>query len=86
MPAKNESFYGTTGISGYWLTLMVDGTQYDKIAVYANETVTADMVAYNVPTGYSFSGWRTTDSRPMRTACEASGFYPLIGRKDWNEG
>lgn len=77
MPAKNESFYGTTGISGYWLTLMVDGTQYDKIAVYANETVTADMVAYNVPTGYSFSGWRTTDS-----VNGAKATFPMTLSKD----
>lgn len=62
MPAKNESFYGTTGISGYWLTLVVDGQQIDKIAVYNGDTVTADMVAYDVPTGYTFSGWRLTDS------------------------
>lgn len=76
MPAKNESFYGTTGISGYWVTLMVDGAQYKKIPVY-NGKVTADQVEYDIPVGYSFSGWRTSDS-----VSGAKATFPMTVSKD----
>ena len=62
MPAKTENFYGTTGIDGFYLTLMVDGAQYgEQIPVLNGTTVTADMVAYTPAQGYTFSGWKQTN-------------------------
>lgn len=63
MPAANMDFYGTLSIDGYFVTLYIDGTQYgDPIPVYTGSQLTAEQLAYTAPTGFTFSGWKLSNS------------------------
>ncbi|MBQ3150920.1 MAG: InlB B-repeat-containing protein [Clostridia bacterium] len=62
MPAQNMEFYATTGIDGFYVTLYIDGVQYGDPIPVTDGAVTADMVAYEAATGYTFSGWLSGNS------------------------
>lgn len=63
MPAADMDFYGSLSIDGYYLTLYIDGSQYgDPIPVYSGTPVTQSQIAYTPPTGFTFSGWKLSNS------------------------
>ncbi|MBQ7542256.1 MAG: InlB B-repeat-containing protein [Clostridia bacterium] len=62
-PAADEDFFGSIEIDGYNLTLFVDGIQYgDPIGIRTGTTVTEDMINYTPQPGYTFTGWRVSNS------------------------
>lgn len=62
MPANDLSIYGTTATNSYTITFNVNGEEYTKVSYAYGATVTAPK--YDVPEGYSFSGWNLPETMP----------------------
>ncbi len=62
MPAENLEFRGQTGVASYTVTFTINGEEYKTLSFGYGAAVTAP--AYDIPEGYSFSGWDLPAAMP----------------------
>ena len=64
MPANNVDVYGSTGVANYTVTFTVNGEVYKEVEFAYGAAVTAP--AYDIPEGYSFTGWDVPATMPAQ--------------------
>jgi len=62
MPANDVNVYGTTGVNTYNAIFTIDGEVYATVPVAFGAAITAP--DYDVPAGYTFSGWSVDATMP----------------------